>query len=52
MNNTPCHQRAAEAYFNQCRIVHSSFLNLVENAINVWKAVLKQQLEEIRDQIA
>ena len=31
---------------------HSSLLNIFENAIiSVWKAALKQQLEEVRDQI-
>ena len=56
MDNAPCHRRAAEANLNEHHIVrhlpaHSPFLNIVENAISVWKAALKQRLEDVRDQM-
>lgn len=55
-DNAPCHRRASEA---QLRLEHdikflppySPFLNIAENAFSVWKAAVKRQLEEVRDQM-
>lgn len=55
-DNAPCHRRAHESeILEQHNILHlppySPFLNIAENAFSVWKAAVKRQLEEVRDQM-
>ena len=55
-DNAPSHRRAHEVHLfqhHQLRFLppYSPFLNLAENAFSVWKAAVKRQLEEVRDQM-
>lgn len=56
LDNAPCHRRAEEiiAQHNvslRYLPAYSPFLNIAENCFSVWKAGLKRQLEEVRDQL-
>ena len=55
-DNAPCHRRALQANIPETVTLrwlppYSPFLNIVENAISKWKAVVKRNLAEIRDDL-
>ena len=55
-DNAPCHRRAREANLfalHQFRFLppYSPFLNLAENAFSAWKAAVKRNMEEVRDEM-
>ena len=57
LDNAPCHRRSMDAIAQRENVslrflpAYSPFLNIAENCFSVWKAGLKRQLEEVRDQL-
>lgn len=57
LDNAPCHRRSMEAVGHHDNVslrflpAYSPFLNIAENCFSVWKAGLKRQLEEVREQL-
>ena len=57
LDNAPCHRRAEEAVAQHEHVslrflpAYSPFLNIAENCFSVWKAGLRRQLEEVREQL-
>lgn len=57
LDNAPCHRGAMDIFDGDVQVnlrylpPYSPFLNVAENCFSVWKAGLRRQLEEVRDQL-
>ena len=57
LDNAPCNRCSMEAVGQRANVsirflpAYSAFLNIAETCFSVWKAGLKQQLEEVREQL-